>query len=98
MNERIRQLALQSQLVYETTDGKVYNLWEDYVDLTEYVEKFAELIVRECLKQIKDGMVDESELLYEHEETNECVNEALMNAHHNIAIHFGFAEHFGVGE
>ena len=96
MNERIKQLALQSQLVYETTDGKVYNSWEDYVDLTEYVEKFAELIVRECLKQIKDGMVDESELLYEHEETTECVNEALMDAHHNIAIHFGFAKHFGV--
>jgi len=48
MNERIKQLALQSQLVYETTNGKVYNSWEDYVDLTEYVEKFAELIVREC--------------------------------------------------
>ena len=52
MNERIKQLALQSQLVYETTDGKVYNSWEDYVDLTEYVEKFAELIVRECAEQI----------------------------------------------
>jgi len=48
MNERIKELVLQSQLVYETTDGKVYNSWEDYVDLTEYVEKFAELIVREC--------------------------------------------------
>ena len=52
MNERIKQLALQSQLVYETTDGKVYNSWEDYVDLTEYVEKFAELIVRECAKRV----------------------------------------------
>ena len=48
MNEQIKQLALQSQLVYETADGKVYNSWEDYVDLTEYVEKFAELIVKEC--------------------------------------------------
>ena len=36
MNEQIKQLALQSQLVYETADGKVYNSWEDYVDLTEY--------------------------------------------------------------
>jgi len=52
MNERIKELALQSQLVYETTDGKVYNSWEDYVDLTEYVEKFAELIVRECAKRV----------------------------------------------
>ena len=64
----------------------------------EHAEKFAELIVADCLKQIKDGLVDESELLYEHEETTECVNEALMNAHHNIAIHFGFAEQFGVEE
>ena len=47
MNERIKQLALQSQLVYETT---------------------------------------------------ECVNEVLMDAHHNIAIHFGFAKHFGIEE
>ena len=48
MNEQIKKIALQSQLVYETTDGKVYNSWEDYVDLTEYVEKFAELIVQKC--------------------------------------------------
>ena len=54
MNERIKQLALQSQLVYETTDGKVYNSWEDYVDLTEYVEKFAELIVGECMNIAKN--------------------------------------------
>ena len=55
MNERIKELVLQSQLVYETTDGKVYNSWEDYVDLTEYVEKFAELIIKECAKVIKNG-------------------------------------------
>ena len=60
MNERIKELVLQSQLVYETTDGKVYNSWEDYVDLTEYVEKFAELIVKECLNQCYNrGMNDE---------------------------------------
>ena len=52
MNEQIKQLALQSQLVYETADGKVYNSWEDYVDLTEYVEKFAELIVGECMSNL----------------------------------------------
>ena len=55
MNERIKQLVLQSQLVYETTDGKVYNSCEDYVDLTEYVEKFAELIVRECIDVVEDA-------------------------------------------
>jgi uncharacterized protein YutE (UPF0331/DUF86 family) len=48
MNEQIKKIALQSQLVYEITDGKLYNSWEDYIDLTEYVEKFAHLIVQKC--------------------------------------------------
>ena len=81
MNERILELWNQSRY----PSGRGHD-----------EEKFAELIVADCLKQIKDGLVDESELLYEHEETTECVNEALMDAHHNIAIHFGFAEQFGV--
>ena len=91
MNKRIKELAEQATTYIEPSanDGVCWDFDK---------EKFAELIVRECLKQIKDGMVDESELLYEHEETTECVNEALMDAHHNIAIHFGFAEHFGVEE
>ena len=86
MNERIRELEIQC--------------WEprQYGPAWFNSTKFAELIVRECLSEIKGMMVDESELLYEHEETTECVNEALMDAHHNIAIHFGFAEHFGVEE
>ena len=88
MNERtINDLAVKSGLAEDM--GRGYKFPDNYLD-------FAELIVRECLKQIKDGMVDESELLYEHEEITECVNEALMDAHHNIAIHFGFAKHFGV--
>ena len=86
MNERIRELINESTCFKEgDTEGK-YDI--EVFDK----EKFAELIVAECLKQIKDGMVDESELLYEHEETTECVNEALMDAHHNIAIHFGVEE------
>ena len=91
MNERIKELAEQCRIETYGVNGELLTFGFDE-------EKFAELFVRECLKQIKDGMVDESELLYEHEETTECVNEALMDAHHNIAIHFGFAEHFGVEE
>ena len=85
MNERIKELAEQATTYIKPTE----NSGEGWIFDKE---KFAELIVRECLKQIKDGMVDESELLYEHEETTECVNEALMDAHHNIAIHFGLKE------
>lgn len=88
MNDRIKQLAEQAGYL---PDMFGIGHW----DMPE-CQKFAELIVADCLKQIKDGLVDESELLYEHEETTECVNEALMDAHHNIALHFGFAEQFGV--
>lgn len=71
MNERIKQLALQSQLVYETTDGKVYNSWEDYVDLTEYVEKFAELIVKETMQVVANNLpqntyLDVADAVIEH--------------------------------
>ena len=93
MNERIKLLAEQaakfSAIMALPTGESGDKL---------FVEKFAELIVRECLSEIKGMMVDKSELLYEHEETTECVNEALMDAHHNISIHFGFAEYFGVEE
>ena len=92
MNERLKQLAIESKLIAPEYNGF------DHTRLSISQQKFAELIVRECLSEIKGMMVDESELLYEHEETTECVNEALMDAHHNIAIHFGFAEHFGVEE
>jgi len=95
MNERIKALLLNARNMFVNgvteSDNKIYIHGSE-----ENLEKFAELIVADCLKQIKDGLVDESELLYEHEETTECVNEALMDAHHNIAIHFGFAEQFGV--
>ena len=97
MNQRIRALLLNERNMFVNgvteSDNKIYIHGSE-----ENLEKFAELIVADCLKQIKDGLVDESELLYEHEETTECVNEALMDAHHNIAIHFGFAEQFGVEE
>ena len=43
MNERIKQLALQSQKVIWSADGNVTEL----TDLD--IEKFAELIVRECI-------------------------------------------------
>ena len=97
MNQRIKALLLNERNMFVNgvteSDNKIYIHGSE-----ENLEKFAELIVADCLKQIKDGLVDESELLYEHEETTECVNEALMDAHHNIALHFGFAEQFGVEE
>jgi len=99
MNERIRQLAEQAKLKTELWNNpEPFVIYKEDVNYPGGLEKFAKLIVQECLSEIKGMMVDKSELLYEHEETTECVNEALMDAHHNISIHFGFAEHFGVEE
>ena len=50
MNERIKELALQSMLVTREGD-KLVTGWVEYADLTEEIEKFAELIVRDCMAQ-----------------------------------------------
>ena len=92
MNERIKLLKHQASVwcdenipeqFSEETNG-YGSAWED---------KFAELIVRECLKEIKDMIVDESELLYpNNKQTTEYVNERLLDAHDNISEHFGVEE------
>ena len=86
MNERIRQLAEQAG----------FNLHNDPIDghdNTHEIKKFAELIVRECLKEIKDMIVDESERLYpNNKQTTECVNDRLLDAYDNIKEHFGVEE------
>ena len=57
------------------------------------MEKFAELIVRECMKELKDMIVDESELLYpNNKQTTEFVNDRLLDAYDNIKEHFGVEE------
>lgn len=55
--------------------------------------EIAELLVGECLKEIKDMLVDESERLYpNNKRTTEYVNERLMDAHDNISERFGVKE------
>ena len=58
MNERIRKLAVQSHAKGNTLH--YYN--------PEFIEKFAELIVRECISALDqdDGATHHSELLLEH--------------------------------
>ena len=88
MNERIRELAEQAENYAAEQNDKFGVSYKK-----TYNEKFAELIVRECLKEIKDMIVDESELLYpNNKQTTECVNDRLMDAYDNIAEHFGVEE------
>jgi len=91
MNERIKQLAEQAgdyvnevytPPVRSKTPGKI---WEDgHVDwYTQFNEKFAELIVRECLSQ-----VDKMDAILEDDK------EKIGVAWVGLAI----AKHFGVEE
>ena len=91
MNERIKELVLQSQLVYETTDGKVYNSWEDYVDLTEYVEKFAELIVKEMCGLMEQAEDDAYHCFEPSERPTEYIN-WLRDWQERFVEHFGVEE------
>ena len=50
MNEKIKKLAEQSGVVMRGKFGKPMNIDE--------LEKFAELIIRECLSYAKDGDLD----------------------------------------
>ena len=70
MNERIRELAEQAGLEYDFNPM----LWLKY-------EKFAELIVKECI-QVVDGMADP-------EEDSDRYVWALHNAVEKIREHFG---------
>lgn len=48
MNERIRELAIASDLVSD--DGnRLVSPWMEHVDLSDPVDKFVELIVQECV-------------------------------------------------
>jgi len=89
MNKRIKELAEQAGMVIIDDEFSTYG---------KFAEKFAELIVGKCLEQIKYMLKDEDEQLFAHDETTDCVNESLMDAHHNIALEFGFGKQFGVEE
>jgi len=88
MNERIKLLANEAWCSVNQSIG-----FNDAQRRELFEQKFAELIVRECLKEIKDMLVDESELLYpNNKQTTQCVNDRLLDAHDNISEHFGVEE------
>jgi hypothetical protein len=72
MNERIREILTQCQ--QESIDGPEYPHWTDF-------EKFAELIVRECIRVPYD-MWDKAELNAD----------VAVKIEHRIKEHFGVEE------
>jgi hypothetical protein len=60
MNERIRQLAEQAGLITPQDDREN---WHEYIN---DVEKFAELIVRECAEIADKGWADPGHQIKQH--------------------------------
>ena len=90
MNERIRELALQAGLITDQDDREN---WQEYIN---DVEKFAELIVRECMKESMDEIVDDAEIA---QEKDPLIREYLNGNNQGIVdAVVRFRNHFGVKE
>jgi len=57
MNERIRQLALEAGIGFTLWDDSGREMIDNYTP-EEYLEKFAELIVKECIDTVSDCSVE----------------------------------------
>ncbi len=79
MNERIKQVWNQAA---KTTQG---DSWEEQ---TKFIERFAELIVRECYEHCKGQVLDK-----EVADTNELTyNDAVGDCANGLLQHFGVEE------
>jgi hypothetical protein len=83
MNERIRELAEQAGISLSQKDYSYY-----WVESAEDIEKFAELIVRECIDCVRGaGLTDEVAV-----KNNLGFNDGLSAAVVNVQKHFGVEE------
>jgi hypothetical protein len=67
MNKRIKELAKQAGFGVRQNGSEVYTSKLEHLPITENVEKFAELIVRECANVAADhDAIDIYEEIREH--------------------------------
>ncbi len=55
MNEKIKEFAKKSGIAHFSSYGSVTSPWREDTDISDYVEEFAELIIKECIACIDDG-------------------------------------------
>lgn len=82
MNERIKELWEQAA---KTTQG---DSWEEQ---TKFIERFAELIVRECLSQVNEqyiAVLEDKEMMKDEH--------WVGYVHCGVDINVAIREHFGV--
>ena len=82
MNEKIKQLALDAGIGFTLWDDSGREMIDNYTP-EEYLEKFAELIVKECVG-IVDDKIEVSRYVHEAELLRECST--------TIKLHFGVEE------
>ena len=88
MNERIKQLALDAGIGFTLWDDSGREMIDNYTP-EEYLEKFAELIVKECLTTV-DGLMDrQADGSWTSNELYTDYNGALHLAGRQIRQHFG---------
>lgn len=93
MNKRIKELADRAEdYAYSIVDqGGEFNLPGEFH--SAYSEKFAELIVKECIKKVLEGTFSERDIDKEDDITDRCflrgVNGGIVDASGRIQRHFG---------
>ena len=94
MNERIRELALQAGLV-KILEEHAHEYGAGTFENTPYpeLEKFAELIVRECVEELRYTVLDTQELRRD-KSTDYQVGweDGMFDAEEMIKEHFGVEE------
>ena len=84
MNAQLREVAINSQLVYP--DGtELLASWTETIDLSEYLEKFAELIVQECAAVLTNEMHRLDSI-----QGRELAAQTMETAAWLVKTHFGF--------
>ena len=87
MNERIRELM---------EEAGIYDFVVESMGINEELEKFAELIVRECMKEAWEEIVDDEDIAAE---TDPQIREYLIGQNQGIVdAVIRFRNHFGVKE
>jgi hypothetical protein len=97
MNERIKELALQARN-YALDEKRIYErmhnteqCMEEYREV--YNEKFAELIVRECLSIVKSNTYGPNgEYDYSYSDEDSAADRRAETIYEEIAYRFGVAE------
>lgn len=89
MNERIRELALQAGFAHEPTKDQLWVGGPTEIMISPGLEKFAELIVRECALTLESITVPVFESV---EDFDNGYNKALLTGSTVIKKHFGVSE------